>query len=436
MEGSHPTKNIWEEGEGVYYSTIGIITMFVLLIENYDILLLRATGNNTKAWKIYRVFLIGVIIYLTTDILWGFLEQAKLTTALFIDTQVYYVAMGLGIVFWTQFAVAYLDEKGFFSRFLVFSGGAFFTAVVVMVIMNNFTPILFWIDEDTVYHPTQIRYAMLIVQILLLIVLSLHTYQAIAGRNDSERRRYRSIGAFGIIMSLFLTVQLWFPLLPLYSIAYMLGTCLLHTFVVNDEKEEYKAKLEKALEREKKQYEELKNARILAYRDPLTGVKSKLAYAEAEERKDAEIKGGTTPPFAVAVFDINDLKLTNDKYGHEQGDKLITRGCMLICTHFKHSPVFRIGGDEFVAILEYDDFNNREKIIGAFNALMNARLDPSQARIAIGISEYDKRRDLCFNDVFVRADKLMYERKRELKENDVSDQNEQVDLDIMLEALK
>ena len=415
MEGLHPTKNIWEEGEGVYYSTIGIITMFVLLIENYDILLFRTSGDNTKAWKVYRKFLFGVIFYLTTDILWGFLEQAKLTTALFIDTQVYYVAMGFGIVFWTQFAVTYLNEQGFFSRFLVFSGGAFFTAVVVMVIMNIFTPILFWIDEDTVYHPTPVRYTMLIVQIVLLVVLSLHTYHAIAGRSVTEKRRYRSIGAFGIIMSLFLTVQLWFPLLPLYSIAYMLGTCLLHTFVVNDEKEEYKRQIEKAFEREKKQYEELKNARILAYRDPLTGVKSKLAYAEAEERKDAEIKGGTTPPFAVAVFDINDLKLINDKYGHEQGDKLIMKGCMLICSHFKHSPVFRIGGDEFVAVLEYDDYKDREKICGAFDSLMNAPLDPSQAIISMGISVYDEGQDMCFNDVFVRADRLMYERKSELK---------------------
>ena len=41
-------------------------------------------------------------------------------------------------------------------------------------------------------------------------------------------------------MAACLFAQLWFPYLPLYSIAYMLGTCLLHAFVVNDEKEDYK----------------------------------------------------------------------------------------------------------------------------------------------------------------------------------------------------
>ena len=159
----------------MYYSTIGIITMFVLLIENYDILLLRASGGNTKAWKVYRKFLFGVIFYLTTDILWGFLEQAKLTTALFIDTLVYYVAMGLGIMLWTQFAVTYLDEKSHFSRFLFYTGRVFFITITVMVIANIFTPVLFWIDDDSSYHATTIRNAMLITQIVLLIVLSLHT---------------------------------------------------------------------------------------------------------------------------------------------------------------------------------------------------------------------------------------------------------------------
>ena len=49
-------------------------------------------------------------------------------------------------------------------------------------------------------------------------------------------------------MGVFLFVQLWFPYLPLYSIAYMLGTCLLHTLVINDEKEEYRRGMEEAAE--------------------------------------------------------------------------------------------------------------------------------------------------------------------------------------------
>jgi GGDEF domain-containing protein len=51
------------------------------------------------------------------------------------------------------------------------------------------------------------------------------------------------------------------------------------------------------------------------------------------------------------MFDLNDLKHINDRYGHERGDEYIVNCCRLICQVFKHSPVFRIGGDEFVALL-------------------------------------------------------------------------------------
>lgn len=54
----------------------------------------------------------------------------------------------------------------------------------------------------------------------------------------------------------------------------------------------------------------------------------------------------------MIVFDINNLKIINDTLGHDFGDILIIDSCKLICKVFKRSPVYRIGGDEFVVILE------------------------------------------------------------------------------------
>lgn len=100
----------------------------------------------------------------------------------------------------------------------------------------------------------------------------------------------------------------------------MLGTCLLHKFVIGDEKDEIYTELEKTVEREKKQYEELLNTRLLAYKDALTGVKSKLAYAEFESKKNSDIENGRNLEFAVGVFDVNGLKEINDTLGHKRGD--------------------------------------------------------------------------------------------------------------------
>lgn len=60
-----------------------------------------------------------------------------------------------------------------------------------------------------------------------------------------------TIGFFGIAMMLLISIQVFYPLLPVYAMGYMLGTSLLHSFVVEDEKEEYRRELEDAAKRER-----------------------------------------------------------------------------------------------------------------------------------------------------------------------------------------
>jgi diguanylate cyclase (GGDEF)-like protein len=147
----------------------------------------------------------------------------------------------------------------------------------------------------------------------------------------------------------------------------MIGGCLLRTFVIENEREEYRRTLEIALEREQEQFQELCKAWQLAYKDALTGVKSKLAYAEKIEQIDREIAKGIRQELALVVLDVNNLKRINDTLGHEVGDEYIKAACRLICDSFKKSPVYRVGGDEFVVFLEQEDYENREKLLAAFN---------------------------------------------------------------------
>jgi len=60
---------------------------------------------------------------------------------------------------------------------------------------------------------------------------------------------------------------------------------------------------------------------------------------------------GEAPEFGVIGCDVNGLKKINDTLGHKAGDEYICAACKMLCEYFKHSPVFRIGGDEFVVIL-------------------------------------------------------------------------------------
>lgn len=162
----------------------------------------------------------------------------------------------------------------------------------------------------------------------------------------------------------------------------------------------------------------LTTARQMADVDSLTGIKNKRAYTQWEERINEAIRKGEQKPFAVAVCDINNMKAVNDQFGHQEGDACIRNACAKICGIFSHSPVFRIGGDEFAVILSGEDYYLREKLMEQVNAVPR---DLSRIRIgetiSAGMAEYDRDRHTSLSGVFEEADKAMYERKQRLKEN-------------------
>ena len=161
--------------------------------------------------------------------------------------------------------------------------------------------------------------------------------------------------------------------------------------------------------------QELGLTKSMAYRDSLTGVKSKLAFDSFVNDMDRQIRTGSSDDFAVVVCDINGLKRVNDTQGHLAGDNYIRSACALICVNFKHSPVFRTGGDEFVAVLRGQDFENRQKLMEVMDKRMEENVRKGEVVVAASHSVFDKDNDAKFRDVFERADSRMYERKKWLK---------------------
>ena len=156
----------------------------------------------------------------------------------------------------------------------------------------------------------------------------------------------------------------------------------------------------------------------LAYRDSMTGVKNKTAYHDAVKRLEEEMRLGR-PKFAVIVFDINWLKYVNDNYGHDFGDMLIMDCSKLICKTFSRSPVFRIGGDEFVVLLENGDFEHYSELLEEFQSQVDMHnrgcRDDLKISIARGTAIYNDTTDIVFGDVFKRADEAMYQNKAAMK---------------------
>ena len=154
---------------------------------------------------------------------------------------------------------------------------------------------------------------------------------------------------------------------------------------------------------------DLSEARRMASKDSLTGVRNKRAYLDEEKELNRKIACGDVSEFAIVVFDVNDLKIVNDTQGHKAGDEVIKAASSTICNIFKHSPVFRIGGDEFTVVCQGDDY----EFIGELLAKMDNANEKS-VKVAYGMARYDGKGSV--SDVFNRADQNMYKNKIKMKD--------------------
>jgi len=156
----------------------------------------------------------------------------------------------------------------------------------------------------------------------------------------------------------------------------------------------------------------------LAYADALTSLHNKGAFDAYMNRIQTQLdeQGDDKIEFAVCIFDCNRLKRINDHNGHDKGDIYLKETAAIICEVFDHSPVFRIGGDEFAALLMDNDYKNKDNLLKLFDEKCSEKRihgtdDWEKVDVARGIAVYDPAEDSSVNDVIRRADKNMYENK-------------------------
>ena len=157
----------------------------------------------------------------------------------------------------------------------------------------------------------------------------------------------------------------------------------------------------------------------LSYVDELTGLLNERSYIQETESINNDIKAGKDIKFAVILMDVNNLKATNDAYGHRYGCSLIVRCGHTLPTLFTSTKLFHVGGDEFVAIVKGKDYDEFEKTMERFDeALLYSLVEYEGVQlifsVARGYAKYEK--GMFYKDVLQIADKAMYENKKYLKE--------------------
>ena len=159
-----------------------------------------------------------------------------------------------------------------------------------------------------------------------------------------------------------------------------------------------------------------------AKRDALTGVKNKHAYLDAEKQINTAIENKEQPEFSLAIFDVNDLKTVNDTRGHNAGDEYLKAACSIICEIFSHSPVYRVGGDEFVVISQGSDYANIDKLMEEVDRHNEYAAENDGVIIACGMAKFDNDNNVV--EVFDRADTLMYKNKINLKSSQPNEEQQ------------
>ena len=166
---------------------------------------------------------------------------------------------------------------------------------------------------------------------------------------------------------------------------------------------------------------ELEKVNAIAHRDGLTHVGNKIAYEQYAMGLNRKM-GKEDLEYLILVLDLNGLMDINSSYGHEKGDLYLRNCCTIVCNVFKRSPVFRMGGDEFTVILIGHDYIERDNLLAELKnefrrTMENPDAEPwERLSTAMGAASYVREKDNTVYDVYQRAEKLMLEDKRKMKE--------------------
>ena len=394
------------------YFIFSIVALVIHVLINFNTFTKK---DNVVAMKNYRLFLISIAAFFITDLIWGFFAEFKNGTGLYVSTIFYFLAMASTVFLWSIFVVRYLNGNRLFSICVKVLGLLFLISYTTLLIVNFFTPMFFMVDDNEIYHALIGRDVMFYIQIALYALVALYTVEYTIKSKTKNYKRHITIALFSIIMIICIAVQINAPYIPYYPTGCLIGVCLLDIYALNEQKEEFKSAYQEESKQNEKNKEKLDVALTLAYKDPLTGVKNKHAFVEIEEEYDKLITNKEVTEFSVIVFDLNGLKIINDTYGHDAGDKYIVDSVSIISTYFPHDSIYRFGGDEFVVIIK-DNNNSAQKNHDDFMKEIEDNLGSRRPVVASGISRFKPDNDNTFKAVFYRADKMMYARKEYLKE--------------------
>ncbi|MFA6077708.1 MAG: GGDEF domain-containing protein [Candidatus Paceibacterota bacterium] len=170
---------------------------------------------------------------------------------------------------------------------------------------------------------------------------------------------------------------------------------------------------------------EIARLKNLVYRDELTGMLNRRGFNEEAGKVFKYMyskhglslnRQGDTLPFSIVFIDIDDFKKVNDKYGHDEGDKVLKHTAKIMGRVLRENDIYaRWGGEEFVVALPQA---NKKTAVKVAEKLCNAFADskiklggkPVQVTMSVGIVMHSN--EINLHQMIEKADQAMYKAKK------------------------
>lgn len=218
--------------EELYYSIVGLIAIATYFFVNKGIYHFKREDRGSMMYLRYQNC---VLLYFVVDTLWGLTSMLDSPTLLYVNTMAYYISMALSVVYCCRYVTSYLSLENVWGKALNTFGAVFAVAEMLVLVVNIFWPIFFWVDDTGNYHANIVRHIALITQILMFAIMSIISFCTINKREGVQRDRQITISSFAAVMTIALLAQTIFPMLPLYTIGLMMGILVVHFFIHAEE---------------------------------------------------------------------------------------------------------------------------------------------------------------------------------------------------------
>lgn len=391
-------------------STLYSLTAFSFALVLLIILLhdRRRIVETKREERAYWVLIKWTIFFCLQDAAWGICASDLVTDnlPLFISSTVFHLSTVATTFFWLYFILVYLGDRVKYPRLLLGIDGLVVLLQVVLLAINVKYPVIFHIIDGR-YFTDAYRSLAFFNQYIVYLLIVIITGIVALSKKGASRDRFLAVFFFSLAPVFTGVFQWLYPDGPFYSMGYFFGCFIVHIFVVARDRE-----LLLNLQSKREIDEQTK----LANTDELTSLLNRHAYEVAMSQHHI---APSDDNFAYIAMDINGLKVVNDTLGHMAGDELIkgATDCMRICLG-SYGKLYRIGGDEFVAIihatqreLEFLQKDLEEKVMD-WRGEMVSRLS-----ISVGIATKREFPNFPVLELAVIADERMYAAKNEYYTN-------------------